>query len=305
MDRDDLHGGGVAVEPAGALAGGDPRRSSRSHSSSAGQPEALAAAGLVQRLGDVAQVGQQPLAADRAEHPGGQPALLGRLEQGGHPAPAQQQRPAPQRSATSSVSSSPPASSSARVSPEERRERGGAHPAGPVRLLERLEQGQPLVAGRRGQQLGRRRRRPPGCRARRARAGPAPPARALADEDRDVARPRSVAVPGRVGGEQGGDVGGAVGGDVLAGVVGRGSVAAWPSRKPVARAPAGPGTAPACGAPTSRLPAWAAVDVAHDDPRVTERRAAQHHLEPLDQRRVAAPVGAEGRRVVAVAAAAR
>ena len=47
-------------------------------------------------LGDVAQVGQQPLTADRAEHPGGQAALLGRLEERGDTAAAEQQRPAAQ-----------------------------------------------------------------------------------------------------------------------------------------------------------------------------------------------------------------
>jgi hypothetical protein len=36
------------------------------------------------------------------------------------------------------------------------------------------------------------------------------------------------------------------------------------------------------------------VDIVHDDPRVAEFGAAQHDLKPVDERAVAAPVGAEG-----------
>ena len=184
-----------------------------------GQPERLAPRGLVQRLGDVPQVGQQPLAADRAEHAGGQPALLGRLEQRGDPAAAQQQRPAAQPVGELVGELLAAGVELAQGAAEERRERGRPHPPGPVRLLERLEQAQPLVTGRRRQQLraaadhgrdaalGERRADQLGLRP-------------LADEDRDVAGRDRLAVPRRVGGEQGGDVGGAVGGDVPAGVVG-------------------------------------------------------------------------------------
>ena len=36
------------------------------------------------------------------------------------------------------------------------------------------------------------------------------------------------------------------------------------------------------------------VDVVHDDPRITELRPAQHHLQAVDERTVAAPVRGKG-----------
>ena len=49
-----------------------------------------------------------------------------------------------------------------------------------------------------------------------------------------------------------------------------------------------------CGAPASRCPWWWASTSSDHDGGVAELGAAQHHLQAVDQRRVAAPVGAEG-----------
>ena len=56
----------------------------RNQASSADDAEPLVHRHLVQRLADVAQVGQRALAADPAEHPGGEAVDHGGLEDGGH-----------------------------------------------------------------------------------------------------------------------------------------------------------------------------------------------------------------------------
>ena len=69
-------------------------RRRRSQSVSAGQPEALVERGGVQRLADVPQVGQLPLAVDPAEHPGRQSLLgAGHLQQRGDAAGGEHRRP--------------------------------------------------------------------------------------------------------------------------------------------------------------------------------------------------------------------
>ena len=166
-------------------------------------------------LGDVAQVGHQPLATDRAEHAGGQAPLLGRLEERRDPRPRSSSAQPRSRSAISSVSTSPPASSSLRVRPRNdvsaaartRPDRCGcssassrvshSSPAGEV------EQLRAAADHRRDAALGER--RPDQLRL-----------RPLTDEDGDMASRDGLAVPGRVGGEQGGDVARAVGRDVAA-----------------------------------------------------------------------------------------
>ena len=81
VDRHQLDGGGVGVEPAGALgaaAGRGPRLTwPRSQVSSATSPSRSVRRDLVQRLADVAQVGELPLAADprRAPAPAGPPTF--------------------------------------------------------------------------------------------------------------------------------------------------------------------------------------------------------------------------------------
>ena len=179
MDRHQLHGGRVGVEAAGAL-GAAAGRALGDLAAQPGQQSrpgraARVSADLVQRLADVAQVGEPPLAAD----PGRARARA---------APRRSPPRAPRRrracantsaqarsvSATSSVRSSPPASSSRGGVPEEAGERGGPDPRAAVRLLERLEQGQPLDRRGRSRTRCRHRRSPPGRRPRAAPAGPRP-----------------------------------------------------------------------------------------------------------------------------------
>ena len=144
----------------------------------------------------MAQVGQQPLAADGRRAPGRSaraprsprtaPRRRGRAAAGAQPR---------SRSASSSVSSSPPASSSARVRPRNEVSAGGAHPARAVGLLERLEQGQPLVAGRRREQLGAAADDGRDAAGGELRARTSSACGPLADQDGDVSRPRSARRP--------------------------------------------------------------------------------------------------------------
>ena len=65
-----------------------------SHASSADQAEPVRGGGAVQRLGDVAEVGQQPLAVDLAEHPGGEAAVATAVSKHRrHAAPGEEDRP--------------------------------------------------------------------------------------------------------------------------------------------------------------------------------------------------------------------
>ena len=146
---------------------------------------------------DVAQVGQQPLAADSAEHPRGQPAPRSRPRAG-------PRRPRPR-------SSSQPSRAAGRRLVGERRRRarrarrrcarrsGSGRRRAPgraaVRLLERLEQRQPLVAAGRREHAAAAARPPRGRRrsasARLHRVGLV---RSPVADHRDVARPQRPAV---------------------------------------------------------------------------------------------------------------
>ena len=97
VDGDDLHRGGVVVEATGALGGGSTLPPLLAEpAEEPGQAEAIPGRGLVQHLGQVAQVGQEPLAADASQDPLAEPACLRRREQRRDSLAAQQQRPAPE-----------------------------------------------------------------------------------------------------------------------------------------------------------------------------------------------------------------
>ena len=101
VDRQDLHGVGVGLQPPGALlvatfldGGADP---GAQPARQRGGAEALVDRGAVQELADVAQVGHAPLAVDVLQDTLGQP--LGRgddLQQRGDAAGTQDARPAVQ-----------------------------------------------------------------------------------------------------------------------------------------------------------------------------------------------------------------
>ena len=100
VDRHQLHRGGVGVEPPGALdaaagpALGDllAQPGQQRH-----QAVPLGERDLVQRLADVAQVGEPAVAADLGEHPRGQPGDVGGLEHRGDAAGGEQLDPGAQR----------------------------------------------------------------------------------------------------------------------------------------------------------------------------------------------------------------
>ena len=286
----------VAVEPADALAGdGAARRSARSHSSSAGQARGASRRPVSCSVWPTwSQVGQQPLAAGRAEHPGGQArAPRSPRTAAATPRPrsssAQPRQPVGElvgerrrrrRRARSAVWPRNDVSAAARTRPDRcgcssaSSRASHSSPAGDVQQLGAA------ADHRRDAALGERRRDQLGLRP-------------LADEHRDVAR-RAIGSPSQVASEAS-----------SAAMSAAQSAAMWrrassaPDRplgepEAVARAPAAAGTAPATGAPASRRAGVGGRDVAHHDPRVAQRGAAQHDLQPLDQGGVAAPVGVEG-----------
>ncbi len=121
---------------------------SRSHASRPGDAETLLLAGAVQQLADVGEVGEQPLAARLGQHPRASPAALAALCTAATPAAAEQVEPA--ADALGEVVGQVVAAGDQLLGGgrEERRECGGADPAGQLRLLHRLEQPQPVGRGR-------------------------------------------------------------------------------------------------------------------------------------------------------------
>jgi hypothetical protein len=150
VHRDDLHRSGIGLQPAAALAGAAAVRVLHPLGQPAGQrgePERLLDGGPVQRLGEVPQVGEPPLAALHAEQPA--------LEAGGAAEPLDRGGEAGVGEAAGRVAQQRPdlLQRAVRVGvelrggpAEQRGERGQAHPPGAVRLLERLQQPQPVPA---------------------------------------------------------------------------------------------------------------------------------------------------------------
>ncbi len=222
MDGHQLHGRRVGVEPAGAL-----RAAARSAlgdllaqpGQQRDEPEVVALGGLVQRLADVAQVGETTLAPDLAQHPRRHPGRRGRLHHRGHPAPGDQVDPATQHVGDlvgGPVGVRPaPGVDLLGGAAHEAGQRSGAHPAAAVRLLERLEQGQPLDS-----RWGREDAAPAGDHGRDADLDERPlgggQVGVAVGDDRDVARLELPTLEGGARGEQAAYVEGQVAGDVRA-----------------------------------------------------------------------------------------
>ena len=150
----DLHRRGVAVEPAGALgraagAGGLLAQPVEQR----GQPEPLAVRGLVQQLGEVREVGHLALAAAPGQHPLGHPGDLRGLEHRGHAAGPQVVGPGPERLPDPVGQRVAAGVQAGGGLPEEHRGRRGPHQPGAVRLLERLQQAQPVPGRLRGEDV--------------------------------------------------------------------------------------------------------------------------------------------------------
>ncbi len=102
---------------------------------------------LVQRLADVAQVGEASFAADLAEHPRGQPGGGGDLDDRGDPAGGDELGPVPQGLGHLVGQPVTPLVDLAGRAAQEAGQRRRPHPGAAVRLLEALEQGEPLDGG--------------------------------------------------------------------------------------------------------------------------------------------------------------
>ena len=182
VDRHQLHGGRVAVETAGALepaAGAALADLLAQPGQQRDQAVPLGQRDLVQGLADVPQVGEPPVAADLGQHPGRQAGDARRLHHGGQAAAAEQLEPRPQRLGDLVGEVVAAGVEVGGGVAEEAGQRGRPHAGAAVRLLERLEQRQPV-----GRRPGSRRR----CRHRRSRRG----------------RRRRAARPGRRRGRRGG-----------------------------------------------------------------------------------------------------
>ena len=165
-----------------------------------------------------------------------------------------------------------------------------------MRLIERFQQGQPVVAGVGVEDVGV-------AGVHRGNAGigegleAGPAVLMLLHDDRDVAGLDRLAVERGPGGEQSADVSGEVAADVSAQIADRddaGSTAAEHLSVDHAEAERFSGRRPdQSAAPMLRL------DVVDDDARVAQLRTAQDGLQPGHQRGVAAPVLGQGLLLVA------
>ena len=156
-DGHDLHRRGVAVEPAGALgraagAACAPRAASRAARA------ARAARGARSRAAAGRGGRGRSAAARRRARPAPAAAIPATCAASSTAAtPRARSEVGPARAASRpirSVSASPPACEAGRGLADEHRGRRGPHQAGAVRLLERLEQAQPVVGGLRGEDVG-------------------------------------------------------------------------------------------------------------------------------------------------------
>jgi hypothetical protein len=303
VDGQDLHREVVGLQPAGARLVAVPRpRVGHPPAQPRGQrrrAEALRRPRPVQELGDVAQVGERPLAAGAREHAGGQ-ALGGgdRRRERRHPARAQQPRP-PVQPRVDGFQLGRRGRRQARGVPahegRQRDEPGGA--LGP-RALERLEQPQPVHGRLGGEDAAGAREDDGDPEPLEARMDPVGVLR-LAAQDRDVAGPDPAPRPvARVelggAGQQRHDLPGAVLGDERAaradlhrvepaGALDRGVVAvddAEPQRGRVGRAVQAPGGV-------------VGADRAVGDQRVAELGAGQERVVGVDEVLVRAPVDVE------------
>ncbi len=199
-------------------------------------------------------------------------------------------------SCSSALSSSKPVSSSrasiAGRPADEAGQRRRARQSLPLRLLERAEQREPVV-GRVGEEhaggAGEHDRHP----GRLERVADEARLLVAVDEHGDVARSHRTrarcVVEGGARGEQPGDVGGDVAGDVRT-HRGHRRHRVPPRREGLALDDPQPER---CGSPGEPAAGTRRRDRVYDDPVVAERDTAHHVLERVEQRAVAAPVGAE------------
>ncbi len=221
IHRHHLHGSGVAIQPAVAFGCAaafvallaQPVAQSR-------QAQPLAMRDVLQQLRDVRKIGHVPFAVLPGQHPITHAAQLRGFVDGRHPAFPGMRGPFPQRVRNPIGQRITAGRKRFRGLAEEHRRRGGVDHPGAVRLVERLQQTQPVFGGLRGEHVG-----VAGVDRRNARiaqrleacAGVLVPLH----DHRDVAGPQRLAVECRAAGQQRADIGGEVGADMVAQLVDR------------------------------------------------------------------------------------
>ena len=291
VDRHQLDGGRVAVETAGALqatAGAALGHLLAQPGQQRDQPVPLGEGGLVQGLADVAQVGQPAVAAHLGQHPGRQPGDARGLHHGRQPTAAEQLQPRPQR-----LGHLVGEVVAARVEvgggvPEEAGQRGRAHPGAAMRLLEGLQQRQPLDGRRGGEHAAAARDHAGDTDLLERGLGVGEVGVAIADH-RDVAGPHRPPVERRALVEQAAYVVGEVARDPRAHLPH--CQQPGPARHVLPTDHAHPERMTRPDQPTLGV---MRLDVADHDPFVAERGAAEQLLQRRVQHCVAAPVHRQG-----------
>ena len=246
-----------------------------------GQAEVLAVRGVVQHLRQVRHVGHMAFAVEPRQHPRSHAPELRGLEDGrdatfaGVIGPLTQGvgDPIGQRVTLGGKGFGGLA--------EEHGRRRRPHQPGAVRLIECLQQAQPVVGRRRAEDVG-----VAGVHRGDARGGQRVEAHAAVsvrlDDHRDVTRPQRPVAEGRAAREQRGDVGGQIRADVGAQPVHRDDAIGLGAQR-ISRHHPQP----------ERLVVWGALEpvllmvgrhLPHDDPGVTELGVAHHRLKAVDER---------------------
>ena len=217
--RHDLHRGRVVIQPPRAFGCAAPLLTLLTQPvPQSGKAEVLAVGRLLQQLGHVRQVGHLPLTALPRQHPVAHPAPLRGLEDRGDAALAGMARPLPQRLGDLVRKLVTARCEILGRLAEEHCRRGRAHHARTVRLVERLQQAQPVRGGVGVEDVG-----VAGVHRRDARLAQRPVTRAgilvALHDHRDITCLQRPAVERGAVGQQASDVGGEVTRDVRAQVV--------------------------------------------------------------------------------------
>ena len=158
MHGQHLHGSGIALEPPAALR----RRDALGVDHPFGEPgdqrvqaQGPLDGGPVQGLGQVAQIGQAPLTPARGQQPALEPGPAAeQVEGGGEPGLLEPSTGLPGQRADLVEHPVTRLGQAGRRPSDQGGERGEAHPGSPVRLLERLQEPEPVPGTGRGEDAG-------------------------------------------------------------------------------------------------------------------------------------------------------
>ncbi|SHW73120.1 Uncharacterised protein [Mycobacteroides abscessus subsp. abscessus] len=297
--RHDLNRRGVAVQPAVAFSrAGAVLHLATQPITQSRQVVTLAMGGFVQELADMREVGHVSFTAPMSQDPLGQARRHHRLEHRRDAAVPGQAGPLPDGGGDLVGQLVAAGGQIGRAVAEEHGGRGGPHHATAVRGVEGIEQPQPLRRRGRREHVGVTR-----IHHRYAQVRQRIPARdgveAAVDDHGDIAGGQRPAVELCAARQQHRDVGGEIPGDVRPQLTDRDHPAL---RRPELRA----GDHPQPERIVARCPGepvavGAGLDGVHHDVVVAEGRALEHHLQPVHQNLVAAPVLGEGQPLVGTA----